>query len=202
VRKIKNIGAVLALLVLVAVQACTGQKDPYIEFIKQERREDTKSFLNAETTPLTDKDRATFLGLDYFTVDESYKVKAKVTKLPREISFSMKTTTDRLPEYMKAAKLEFQLKGKDYSLIAYRSKDHPEEGWFIPFTDLTNGVETYEVGRYIDIDLQETIKTEIDLDFNLCYNPYCAYAAKWSCPIPPPENNLKIRIEAGVKKFH
>lgn len=196
--RLSIINCVLALTML----ACTGPKDPYMEYIKQERREQTKEFLDKESSPLSDKDRATFVGLDYFPANESYKVKAQVSQLPREVSFSMKTTTVRLPEYKKAAKLSFELNGQSKELLAYVSLDHPQEGWFVPFTDATNGEETYEVGRYIDIPLEETSKAEIDLDFNLCYNPYCAYDDRWSCPIPPTENDLDVRIEAGVKKFH
>ena len=70
---------------------------------------------------------------------------------------------------------------------------------FVPITDLTNGEETYGGGRYID--LRGPLGKVVELDFNKAYNPYCAYGGKYSCPIPPIENHLGLRIEAGVKAF-
>ncbi|WP_321538818.1 DUF1684 domain-containing protein [Flavobacterium piscinae] len=70
---------------------------------------------------------------------------------------------------------------------------------FLPFTDLTSGIESYGGGRYIDLKIQEgKIWT---IDFNQAYNPYCAYNEKYSCPIVPEENDLKVEIKAGVKAF-
>ena len=70
---------------------------------------------------------------------------------------------------------------------------------FLPFTDLTSGVESYGGGRYID--LEATDKDTMIVDFNQAYNPYCAYNEKYSCPIVPEENDLKVEIKAGVKAF-
>ncbi|WP_192347263.1 DUF1684 domain-containing protein [Algoriphagus sp. Y33] len=69
---------------------------------------------------------------------------------------------------------------------------------FLPFTDQTNGGETYGGGRYMGL----TIPTgdTIELDFNKAYNPYCAYASGYACPIPPKENDLEVPIRAGVMK--
>ena len=70
---------------------------------------------------------------------------------------------------------------------------------FLPFSDETNGIESYGGGRYIDLRIPESNK--LIIDFNSAYNPYCAYNDKYSCPIVPRENYLRTRIEAGVKKF-
>jgi len=68
---------------------------------------------------------------------------------------------------------------------------------FIPFTDLTNGEETYGGGRYIDATIPKG--KSITLDFNYSYNPYCHYTEGYNCPIPPKENFLDIKIKAGEK---
>jgi uncharacterized protein (DUF1684 family) len=65
---------------------------------------------------------------------------------------------------------------------------------------LTSGVESYGGGRYIDLKIPS--ENTIMIDFNKAYNPYCAYNQEYSCPIPPEENDLKVKIYAGVKKFH
>ena len=70
---------------------------------------------------------------------------------------------------------------------------------FLPFTDDSNGFETYGGGRYLDIDKPEDGVRKIVLDFNIAYNPYCAYSDAYSCPIPPRENNLSVKILAGAK---
>ena len=74
-----------------------------------------------------------------------------------------------------------------------------EDYLFIPFNDLTNGNETYDGGRYLD--LKTTSESTIVIDFNKAYNPYCAYNDKYSCPIPPRENDLPIEIKAGILTF-
>jgi len=66
-------------------------------------------------------------------------------------------------------------------------------------TDLTSGDGSYGGGRYLEVDVPT--KETMIIDFNLLYNPYCAYSYRWSCPIPPKENDLLIRIEAGVKDY-
>ena len=71
---------------------------------------------------------------------------------------------------------------------------------YFQFQDLTSSKEAYGGGRYIDIQIPETDK--VIVDFNLAYNPYCAYDDRWSCVIPPPENFLEVKILAGEKKFH
>ncbi len=70
---------------------------------------------------------------------------------------------------------------------------------FLPFTDLTNGNGTYGGGRYIDLEIPKG--DTMVIDFNKSYNPYCAYNGKYSCPIPPKENDLNIAIKAGVKNY-
>jgi uncharacterized protein len=74
---------------------------------------------------------------------------------------------------------------------------------FVPFRDATSGRETYGAGRYLEIELQRHAKGAhtATLDFNLAYNPHCAYSSDYSCPIPPPENTLPIAITAGERAY-
>ena len=116
----------------------------------------------------------------------------------------MKTTTDRLPEYVKHGIVTFDLFDKSYSLNIYRNldiidRDGYEDYLFLPFLDDTNGDESYGGGRYIDLDIPEG--NNLVIDFNSAYNPYCTYNEKYSCPIVPRENYLSLEINAGVKAF-
>jgi uncharacterized protein len=72
---------------------------------------------------------------------------------------------------------------------------------FVPFTDATTGNETYGSGRYIDLRLGDIKNNTVLLDFNKCYNPYCAYTSGYNCPIPPKENRLAVAVKAGEKVF-
>lgn len=161
-------------------------------------------FKNDDNSPLKSEDRELFSALEFFPVDTIYIVAAEFVRTPGEIPFYMPTTTERLPEYVKFGELHFMLKGKDLKLNIYQNKElilQPEykDYLFLPFTDLTNGVSTYGGGRYIDLRIPEG--KLIEIDFNKAYNPYCAYNEKYSCPIPPAENDLYIEIKAGVKDY-
>lgn len=178
--------------------------DPSFDHIAEHRKEKHAEF-KSEKSPLTPEDKKKFKGLNYYAPDLSYRVNAKFIRNERPMLFKMKTTTTRLPEYQKYADVVFTLQGTEYKLEVYQSidlmkKKEYEDYLFIPFTDETNGKETYEVGRYLELRFPEG--DEVTLDFNLCYNPYCAYGGKYSCPIPPEVNHLPIEIRAGEKKFH
>jgi uncharacterized protein len=82
-------------------------------------------------------------------------------------------------------------------LHAYRAAEGKDHGLFVPFRDATSGKETYGAGRYLDLEPREDDLYE--LDFNRAYHPYCAYDDAWSCTLPPPENRLPVRVEAGER---
>jgi hypothetical protein len=86
-------------------------------------------------------------------------------------------------------------------LQAYRPIDDADRFW-VPFRDETNGEETYDAGRYLDLEPDEhRLDGEWVLDFNRAYNPTCAYNHAYECPLIPMENWLDVRIEAGEKDF-
>jgi uncharacterized protein (DUF1684 family) len=164
-----------------------------------------KEYSTREDSPLTEEDFKVFKGLDFFPINEKYIVAAQFTRTPDEKVFKMKTTSTRLPEYVKYGELSFTIDGKPFKLNLYQNielnqKEGYEDYLFLPFSDLTCGKESYIGGRYIDMRIPEGDK--VTIDFNKAYNPYCAYNHKYSCPIVPLENDLGIEILAGVKKFH
>ena len=164
-----------------------------------------KSYADKEKSPLTEEDFKTFTHLDFFPITDQFIIKAKFIRARKEKPFEMKTTTARLPIYKKYGELHFTFEGNEYKLNVYQNldlikKEGYEDYLFLPFSDTTNGNETYIGGRYIDCRIQKEL--EWTIDFNKAYNPYCAYNYKYSCPIVPMENDLPIAIKAGVKKFH
>jgi uncharacterized protein (DUF1684 family) len=164
-----------------------------------------KEYENREESPLTEEDFKTFKGLDFFSINEMFIVEAQFIRTPNEKVFKMKTSTTRLPEYVKYGELSFSIDGKAFQLNLYQNidltkKEGYEDYLFLPFSDLTCGKESYIGGRYIDMRIPKG--ETVTIDFNKAYNPYCAYNYKYSCPIVPLENDLNLEILAGVKKFH
>ena len=142
-----------------------------------------------------------FKGLDYFDFSLAYQVETKFKKRIGK-TFEMATSTDRKPIYRRYGKVKFKLNGKTCKLEVYQNialSEDPEykDYLFIPFRDLTSRKETYGGGRYLDV-LMVKGKTML-LDFNLAYNPYCAYSYRYSCPIPPEVNTLEIEVKSGEK---
>lgn len=182
----------------------SAQTDPYRVEIQDWQKEMDAQLSDEEGSPLGKKELKRFDGLEYYPIDSTYRVKARFIRTPNELPFNMPTTTDRLPIYVKYGEAMFTLKGKEFTLPLYQSQtllsvDAMEDYLFLPFTDLTNGIETYGGGRYLDLKVPQ--EDFIILEFNKAYNPYCAYNERYSCPIPPKANRLDIEIKAGVKDW-
>jgi uncharacterized protein (DUF1684 family) len=163
-----------------------------------------EEFQNPETSPLPDRYRKDFKGLDFFKPDTSFRIIATLERTANAIPFMMPTTTERLSEEVVYGIVHFVLNGDKHSLEVYQNlelKDAEgyEEYLFLPFLDNTNGEETYTGGRYLDLEIPEG--NSIVIDFNRAYNPYCVYNKKYSCPIVPKRNFLNTKIKAGVKSF-
>jgi uncharacterized protein len=183
--------------------SCDDQKR-YNTGLTPFQKEINEFFKDASVTPLKKRDLKDFKGLDFFLFDSSCVVRAVLSKTPKEKSFKMKTTTERLPEYIKHGVVTFELLGNTYNLNIYKNLENINEEeyrdyLFLPFLDDTNGNESYGGGRYIDLDIPAG--DSLVIDFNSAYNPYCVYDEKYSCPIVPRENYLPIEIKAGVKAF-
>ncbi|PTL99455.1 MAG: hypothetical protein DA407_16755 [Bacteroidetes bacterium] len=189
-------------LVLTVLNCAQGKQPIYGETDWQ--REMNADFKDATKSPLKDKDRKDFKSLDFFKFDSVYVVKTRLIRTPDEQPFKMKTTTDRLPNYVKYGIVEFELKEKTHQLNIYQnidllSKPGYEDYLFLPFLDNTNAETSYGGGRYVEGRIPEG--NTLIIDFNTAYNPYCAYNEKYSCPIVPRENYVDENIEAGVKVF-
>lgn len=156
---------------------------------------------NQETTPLDKDEKQVFKGITFFDIDEKYIVEAELELLKNQKPFLMPSTGKRQQEYKKYGILHFEIDGQKLQLVVYQNIDLSkrkgyEKNLFLPFYDLTSGETTYGGGRYLDVEIPESNKMIID--FNQAYNPYCAYSARYSCPITPEENFLDIEIKAGV----
>ena len=182
-------------------------QDNYHNEIQAERDSINRVFSDPEKSILLPRDLKTFQGLPFYDIEEKYRVKCNFTKIDDAEPFRMQTSTTRLPVYKPYGVLTFVLDGKTHQLTVYQNlelikKEEYKNYLFIPFTDLTSGNESYGGGRYLDTTTEEVESGDFYLDFNRCYNQYCAYNPNYSCPIPPQENHLDVEIRAGVKNWH
>ena len=178
----------------------------YIQKIQKQRDSINTIFGDTSTSILPKSEIHEFNGLNYFQIDEDYAVNAKFIKKKGQ-PFLMPTSTTRLPVYAKIGVLKFKIDGVKCRLYVYNQVVSMENDsaisdyGFIPFRDLSTQDSSYGSGRYMDLKLTNLGKT-VQIDFNTCYNPYCAYSNRYSCPITPKENTLPVYIKAGVKKWH
>ncbi len=166
------------------------------------QKETNAKFKDPETSPLPDRYRKDFEGLNFFEPDTNYRVVAKLERTPDAVPFMMPTTTDRKSAEVVYGLAHFSLNGQHFRLEIYRSPEldsDVEDYLFLPFLDATNGNSTYGGGRYIDLSVPRG--DSLIIDFNKAYNPYCVYNPKYSCPIVPRVNTLDTKIRAGMKAF-
>jgi len=195
----------LLCISLLFPQVVTGQnKDRIIQEIQNYQDEMDREFADPEQSILKPEDLSQFKGLNWYPINLDYRVTARLERTPNALPFLMPTTTERTPEYVQYGILYFSLEDRDLQLPVYRSAQGYEDPQyadylFCPFTDWASGDGAYGGGRYIDLHIPEGDR--LILDFNKSYNPYCAYNERYSCPIPPKENDLPVRIEAGIKAF-
>jgi len=193
---------ILAILFLLTNTIVSAQEQSNNDQVRKFQDELNAEFKNPEKSPLSKRERKKFTGHDFYPINENLRVAAKFTRILNPLPFQMKTTTNRTPTYEKYGEVVFEIEGQQHKLTIYQSHrlrqtEEFKDYLFLPFTDLTNGEETYGGGRYIDLRIPDS--DQIVIDFNKAYNPYCAYNNYSSCPIPPKENDLPIKIEAGVK---
>lgn len=179
-----------------------GQERFSKKAVKEFQKELNNFYADPEKSPLLIEDLHTFKSLDFFKSNKKYFVKASFKRTPDEKPFEMPTSTERKPLYVKYGEVHFIIDGKNLKLNVFQNVEMSQmplykNSLFLPFTDLTSGNTTYGGGRYLDLTIPET--EVMYIDFNMAYNPYCAYNYKYSCPIPPPQNDLQIEINAGVK---
>jgi uncharacterized protein (DUF1684 family) len=180
--------------------------DNYTVALVRERIKKDADLIDSAVSRFNREERTQFSekGLQYFDPDKQYRVIAEFATDTSTPVFQMPTTTERAPNYRIYGYLHFIIKDTLCKLTAYQNMDFKnspdyDNTLFVPFMDNTNGLYTYGGGRYLDITIPESDTTI--LDFNRAYNPYCAYAARWSCPLVPFENDLNVSIIAGEKSY-
>jgi len=167
-----------------------------MQSLKTIRAEKDQFFGTHHQSPLTPAQRHHFKGLNYFPENKDLRLEVNVETLSTSETIMIQTTGGQPQSYQRFGRFNFTVDGQSAELTVYKNS----HGYFLPFVDDLAGKETYPAGRYLEPE--KLLNGKFLIDFNLAYNPYCAYNEKWSCPITPAENRLKVSIRAGEKIFN
>jgi uncharacterized protein (DUF1684 family) len=202
----RYVGAIVVTGVLVLAGCVSGppppdDQRPYEERVQADRARKDREFRAPDNkfSPIPADKRASFPPLAYYPVRAEFRAPAALTQIRSDppVVIELPNTAHQLERKVKVGTLSFTLSGQTYKLSAFAERVGDVQRLWVPFRDLTSGIETYGGGRYLDLD--QTATGLYDLDFNKAYNPYCVYDASWVCPLPPSENRLPLAITAGER---
>lgn len=178
----------------------TESPEAYLKKIEQERERQFKYLKYNVESPLTDIQKKELMTLDHYAIDPKYKLRAKMVPVEDRRMLELPMTDGSIEKYLKHSWAEFEWEGKTVRLLLLQAaKEADKRNFFLAFADATSGGETYGGGRYLN--LRQDGKNSITIDFNLAYNPYCAYNPEFACPLPPRENILEFAILAGERDY-
>ena len=186
-------------LLLITIIGCS----PIGREIREYREEYKQEFLKDPKSPLKEED---LHNLDFYPPNAKARVTASFKKTPEADPFELPTYSGQTKKYRKWGVATFPWGDTIVTLSLYENlklvhEPEYEDYLFLPFKDETNSEETYGGGRYLNMSKSDTEDGEIKIDFNKCYNPWCAYSDGFNCPIPPRENNLPFEVKAGEKNY-
>ena len=175
--------------------------DDWADRLRAHREEKDQFFDEHRQSPIPPEDRDDFDGLSYYDPAPDYRVEATVTVHDDPDARDLDTTTGRTIEYERVVTFDFELDGESHQVHGYRQPTEDSRTVFVPFRDKTTGQQTYEEGRYMELEPDRAFEDGdvVTLDFNLAYSPFCAYSETFDCPLPPEENWLETTIEAGER---
>ena len=197
----------LFLLATVVVLAAVGymftaaeSPEAYLEKIEKERERQFKYIRFNVDSPLTEEQKRKFQRLTFYEVNPAYRVKARLLPIEEKKVREVPLTDGTTERYLEHSRAVFELEGKSHTLLLLQAMNETDmRNFFLAFADETSGRETYGGGRYLNV--RQDGKNSITIDFNLAFNPYCAYNPDYACPLPPKENLLTIAVPVGEKNY-
>ncbi len=201
---IKKIALGLAIIGIITY-SLSGTKpsaSAYFAQLNKFRHDKNQSFRQAEESPLAAAQKTGFDSLKYYPGDPNFEITATISHFAKPDTTLVQMSDNKTEQYLRWGTASFTLNNAPQQLLLLLKANGRDSTLFVPFTDLTNGHDSYGGGRYLDVALPKLDETDITLDFNRAYNPYCAYNNEYSCPVPPAENRLGVAIPAGEKSFH
>jgi uncharacterized protein (DUF1684 family) len=202
--------ALLSVFAGSALGGCTGTEPPLpdplppmdarlydLAQLTSSRAQKDEMLRNAADSPIPDSLRGDFSGLNYYPPDPEFAYQLQLYRYAHPVEVQVAASGGDVRQMYRFGAFTFLVNDTPCTLAVYKYKsDDPH--LFVPFADATNGAETYEVGRYLDLEELPEGQPYL-LDFNRAYNPYCAYNERYTCPLVPIENQLSVAIRAGER---
>jgi len=166
------------------------------------RKGKDKFFREHSQSPLPARERESFKGLSYYPIDPSYRFELDLHEHDERRTVRLDATHGGDRVVLRRGEFRFTIGDQECTLQVFQI-DPVVNRLFVPFRDATSGVETYEKGRYLDLEpvTHRTPEGKWILDFNEAYNPWCEYSDEYVCPFAPPENRLDVPVRAGEKRY-
>jgi len=206
--KNRNLLIILPVVAVVLIFISCGnnyspEEEKYTAEIQKFRQEKDDYMKSDSNSPFNSRVKVEFTPLKYFDPDPGFVFKSKLYEYEKKDTIIIFGTKGEERNAVRYGYVKCNYDGKDYIVNVYEGVTKGGEKYFsIWFTDKTTGKETYGVGRYIDFEVDHDKNFIYTIDFNLAYNPYCAYSPGYSCAIPSKEDHIDLAIEAGEKSFH
>lgn len=196
----------LFVIMIIMLSSCGKDYSPeeleYIKGIEEKRAEKDDYMKNDENSPFNFKGKVEFHPLKYYEPDPSYIFQSKLYEYETKDTVTIFGTKGEERKSVRFGYLKINFKDGTQNVNIYESEHKGDIYYSIWFQDKTSGKETYGVGRYLNFKKAPEAEYLYKIDFNMAYNPYCAYSKEYSCAMPTKEDYLDVRIEAGEKSFH
>ncbi len=193
----------IILLMVGCGRKYSPEEREYINKIEKVRIDKDNEMKNDANSPFNQDPNAHYEPLKYFNINPDFVFKSKLTEYPSKDTIVVYGTKGEERKAIRFGFISFTYKSTNYKMNVYKATSKNGMEYFsLWFTDNTTNKESYGVGRYIDFEYNPNKDFIYSIDFNLAYNPYCAYSSKYSCAVPTREDYLDLAVEAGEKKFH
>jgi uncharacterized protein (DUF1684 family) len=172
------------------------------ERLEMIRKGKDRFFREHSQSPLPAQERERFKGLNYYPIDPSYRFEVDLHEHDERRTLRLDATHGGERVVLLRGEFRFTIGDQECTLRAFQI-DPTVNRLFVPFRDATAGVETYDKGRYLDLEpvTHRTPEGKWILDFNEAYNPWCEYSEEYVCPFAPPENWLSVPVPAGERRY-
>jgi uncharacterized protein (DUF1684 family) len=193
------------ILALLVFHGCTHKPDisqEYITKVLNGRTEKNAFMKDSPDSPFGRDTNAVYEPLKYYDFNKEFVFSSKLYEYDNKEQVTIYGTKGEERKVLRFGYVLIDYKDKEYKVSVYKGTSRSGSEYFsIWFTDKTTGKETYRVGRYLDFEYVNDKDHMYTIDFNLAYNPYCAYSAEYSCAIPSKDDYLDIAVNAGEKTF-
>jgi len=181
--------------------AADAEYERWLDEIKQMRADKDEFFTEHPQSPIQPEVREEFEGLSYFEPKPEFRVPTRVRVYGNPDPIELEVTAGQPIRYLRPFIFEFELRDERQQLAGYQQEGEDTDTIFIPFRDKTTGQQSYHRGRYMETEPEAELTNgdTVTLDFNLAYNPFCAYSETFACPLPPEENWLDVAVPAGER---